>query len=111
MALLAVPVAAQQHYTVPRTPWGDPDIQGNYTNLTEAGTPLEKPKELEGRNLSDIPGEELRAIKRQAAERTIGAFLGPNMRPTTGGKTPIGRSSTARRHGSSSTRRTAGFRR
>ena len=77
MAFLAVPVAAQQHYQVPRTPWGDPDIQGNYTNLTEAGTPLEKPKELEGRNLSDITGEELRAIKRRAAEQTIGAFLGP----------------------------------
>jgi len=80
-AMLAVPVAAQHGYSVPRTPWGDPDIQGNYTNLTEAGTPLEKPKELEGRNLSTITGEELRAIKRQAAERTIGAFLGPTEAP------------------------------
>src|SRR5687768_8592978 len=68
-------------YKAPLTPWGDPDIQGNYTNLTEAGTPLEKPQELEGRNLSDIPSEELRAIKRQAAERTIAAFLGPEHAP------------------------------
>jgi len=80
-SLMALPLAAQQHYTAPRTPWGDPDIQGNYTNLTEAGTPLEKPKELEGRNLSEITGEELRAIKRQAAERTISAFLGPTEAP------------------------------
>jgi hypothetical protein len=74
-------VDAQQHYKAPRTPWGDPDIQGNYTNLTEAGTPFERPKELEGRNLSEISGEELRAIKRQAAERTVNAFLGPTEAP------------------------------
>ena len=82
-AAAVLPLDAQQPsgYKAPRTPWGDPDIQGNYTNLTEAGTPLEKPKELEGRNLSDIPSEELRAIKRQAAERTIAAFLGPEHAP------------------------------
>jgi hypothetical protein len=77
VGLLPAQLAAQQQYNAPRTPWGDPDIQGHYTNLTEAGTPLEKPKELEGRSLSEISGEELRAIKRRAAEQTIGAFLGP----------------------------------
>ena len=59
----------------PRTPWG---------NLTEAGTPLEKPTELEGRTLSEISGEELRTIKRQAAEGTITAFLGPTEAPSRG---------------------------
>jgi hypothetical protein len=74
-------VTAQQAYKAARTPWGDPDIQGNYTNLTEAGTPLERPKELEGRRLSDIPADELRKIKRDAAERTITNFLGPTEAP------------------------------
>ena len=79
--LLAAQPDAQHGYKASRTPWGDPDIQGNYTNLTEAGTPLEKPKEFEGRNLSDIKGDELRKIKREAAERTIKAFLGPTEAP------------------------------
>ena len=79
--LLAVQLNAQQAYKAPRTPWGDPDIQGNYTNLTEAGTPLEKPREFEGRKLEDIKGDELRKIKRDAAERTIKQFLGPTEAP------------------------------
>ena len=57
------------------------DIQGNYTNLTEAGTPLERPKEFEGKQLNEISAEELRTIKRQAAERTINNFLGPTEAP------------------------------
>ena len=81
MAFAVASISAQHGYKAPRTPWGDPDIQGNYTNLTEAGTPLEKPKELEGRALGEISGEELRTIKRQAAERTITAFLGPTEAP------------------------------
>ena len=93
--------AAGIRYNAPRTPWGDPDIQGNYTNLTEAGTPLEKPKELEGRNLSDIQRRGAardQAPGRRTDDRRV-SRPGPR-RPTTGGKTPIGRSSTARRRGS-----------
>jgi hypothetical protein len=83
-ALVTTIAIAQVHaqtYKAPKTPWGDPDIQGNYTNLTEAGTPLERPKEFEGRQLSDINGEELRKAKREAAERTINSFLGPTEAP------------------------------
>jgi len=79
-ALVAHP-SAQHAYRASRTPWGDPDIQGNYTNLTEAGTPLERPREFEGRTLSDVKGEELRTIKREAADRTIKQFLGPTEAP------------------------------
>ena len=32
----------------PRTPWGDPDIQGTYTNTYENGTPLERPDQFAG---------------------------------------------------------------
>lgn len=77
---LAIPVAAQvpqSSYKVPRTPWGDPDLQGNYTNLSEAGTPMERPREFDGRKLSDIPAEERLRIKRRLAEDTIGRFLDP----------------------------------
>jgi hypothetical protein len=57
-------------YIAPRTPWGDPDLQGNYTNLWEAGTPFERPDQFAGRQLEDIKGEELAAIRRSIQERT-----------------------------------------
>ena len=70
-------VAAGQQAAHPRTPWGDPDIQGTYTNTYENGTPLERPEQFSGRKLSDVTREELVAIRRQIQERTIGAFQGP----------------------------------
>jgi len=64
-------------YTAPKTPWGDPDLQGNYTNVYENGTPLERPEQFAGRRLDDVKGEELAAIKRAQQERTINNFQGP----------------------------------
>jgi hypothetical protein len=61
----------------PRTPWGDPDLQGTYTNTYENGTPLERPDQFAGRRLEDIKGEELASIRREIQTRTIGQFLGP----------------------------------
>jgi len=68
---------AAVHGSAPRTPWGDPDLQGTYTNTYENGTPFERPDEFAGRRLEDITGEELRKIKREAQERAIRAFQGP----------------------------------
>jgi hypothetical protein len=76
-AVVMAPLAAQAPYKTGRTPWGDPDLQGNYTNLYENGTPLERPKEFEGRTLDDVKGEELARIKAATQERTINAFQGP----------------------------------
>src|SRR5215208_3014764 len=73
--------SGQGSYKVPRTPWGDPDLQGNYTNLSEAGTPMERPKEFDGRNMNDITPEERARIKKKLAEDTIGRFLGPTEAP------------------------------
>ena len=81
MMVLAAAQSSAQSYKAPKTPWGDPDIQGNYSNLTEAGTPLERPKEFEGKQLNEISADELRTLKRQAAERTINNFLGPTEAP------------------------------
>ena len=72
-ALVQTPLRAQSGsstYAGPRTPWGDPDLQGNYTNLWEAGTPFERPDQFAGRKLEDIKGEELAAIRRGIQERT-----------------------------------------
>ena len=37
-------------YTVPKTPWGDPDLQGVWSSDDTSGIPRERPKEL-GNNL------------------------------------------------------------
>jgi hypothetical protein len=42
--------AAATPYTVPRTPWGDPDLQGVWSSDDTSGIPRERPKEL-GHNL------------------------------------------------------------
>ena len=64
-------------YVPPRTPWGDPDIQGSFDNTSENGTPLERPEIFEGRKLEDIKGEELLKIKSDAQKRTVENFSGP----------------------------------
>jgi hypothetical protein len=64
-----------------RTPWGDPDLQGTYTNTYEASTPFERPNEFAGRRLEDIKGEELAKMRLAIQQRTIGQFLGPEHAP------------------------------
>jgi hypothetical protein len=83
IALAAISVSAQKlgEYKAPRTPWGDPDLQGNYTNLSEAGTPMERPAEYVGKNMDEFSREELADIKKKLAARTINAFLGPTEAP------------------------------
>src|SRR5690242_12516493 len=46
-------------YIPPRTGWGDPDIQGNFTNKYEQSTPFERPQDFEGRRIEDIRPKEL----------------------------------------------------
>ena len=79
MVTLGAAVAAGAPYAPPRTPWGDPDLQGNYTNKYEANTPLERPDEFKGRRLEDISEAELAALRakrlKQFLERP--AAVGP----------------------------------
>src|SRR4030095_11361475 len=80
LAPLAIPTTegqAQKVYAAPRTPWGHPDLQGWFSNLSENGTPLEKPAQFGDRKLEDIKGEELTAIKQAAQQRTVESFAGP----------------------------------
>jgi hypothetical protein len=83
----AVPIAGQSPvppklavkagWKAPRTPWGDPDLQGNFTNKYEQGTPMERPAQFEGRRVQDINGEELTEVlkKRQADSDARAPFL------------------------------------
>src|SRR5437773_6763044 len=56
MLLIAAP------YRAPRTPWGDPDLQGNYTNKYEYSAPLERPDAFAGRRIEDVTAAELAAV-------------------------------------------------
>lgn len=44
---------------VPRTLWGDPDLQGTYTNDDEFGIPFERPERFAGRSQSELSPQEL----------------------------------------------------
>ena len=45
-------VAIAEPFEVPRTPWGEPDIQGMWTGNAAHGIPLERPDDLAGQDLS-----------------------------------------------------------
>jgi hypothetical protein len=57
--------AAARETSVPRTPWGHPDLQGPWTNATI--TPFERPDEVQGREF--FTEEEARARDQQSATR------------------------------------------
>jgi hypothetical protein len=70
LVFTAVTVSAQgkKSYSAPRTPWGDPDLQGAYTNSSESLTPMERPDGLTGKRLEDFTPEQLDALAQQRNE-------------------------------------------
>src|SRR5688572_23936672 len=65
-------------YTVPRTPWGDPDLQGVWSSDDTSGIPRERPKNL-GTRLYQTDEEFAARTKQVQAgikrgESDIGAF-------------------------------------
>jgi hypothetical protein len=70
-AILVASIAAAQSAAVSRTPWGDPDLQGSYTNKYEQGTPFERPDEFEGRRIEDIPAAELADILKERQDLVL----------------------------------------
>jgi hypothetical protein len=60
VALGAAPALAQGVRA--RTPWGDPDLQGVYTNINEQRVPMERPDRFAGRSRDTITIEELERI-------------------------------------------------
>jgi hypothetical protein len=74
MSLPAPPVAGQsptaaartaetKTWSPPRTPWGDPDLAGIYSNSDESGIPFERPARFDGRRLEDITPKELEQLR------------------------------------------------
>src|SRR6185295_18090687 len=64
-------IAAQQpaKYAAPKTAWGDPDLQGTYTDKDENGIPMEKPQQFAGKSLQEVDDSELADIVRERQQR------------------------------------------
>jgi hypothetical protein len=80
LAMLLAPtqMLAQARYTPAMTPWGHPDISGDYTNKDEANTPLERPDEFKGRDPRSFTQAELDELvkKRQTQAAVIAGGIG-----------------------------------
>jgi hypothetical protein len=78
-AIIALPAAAQAPagWTAPRTPWGEPDLQGWFTNVNLNGVPFERPDQFAGRRLEDITDAELTKLRQDAQKRILSNFEGP----------------------------------
>ena len=66
-------VEAKAAGAVARTAWGDPDLQGTYTNSNESGIPMQRPAGLAGKRIEDItPAELVKLIqaRREQQQRT-----------------------------------------
>jgi hypothetical protein len=58
---------------LPRTSWGDPRIEGTYTNKDEFGTPFERPDDLAGKQRREFGPEQMKELM---VERTRRAQAG-----------------------------------
>jgi hypothetical protein len=56
-------------FMLPRTSWGDPNIEGTYTNKDEYGTPFERPAELEGKQRREFGPEQMAELMVERSRR------------------------------------------
>ena len=63
---VTVGVGATQ-WSAPRTPWGDPDLQGTWSNIT--ATPFERPEDLAGKAV--LTAEEAAAYEQQISDQRL----------------------------------------
>jgi hypothetical protein len=63
--------SAAKAYSAPKTPWGDPDLQGTFTNSNESGIPLERPEEFAGKRQNEITPADLERAIKQRQERQL----------------------------------------
>ena len=64
--LSAFAQAPAKNFTAPKTPWGEPDLQGVYSNRTI--TPFERPANVAGREF--FTPEEVAALEKRAQEQS-----------------------------------------
>src|SRR3954467_2441490 len=67
----SAPVKTTKAYTPAKTLWGDPDLQGTYTNKDESGIPFERPSQFAGKSNGDVDDEELRELIAERAKAAV----------------------------------------
>jgi hypothetical protein len=70
------PAKAAAPYVPPKTPWGDPDLQGTYTNKDENGIPMERPNQFAGKSVDDVDDSEFAEIVRERQQRALASAAG-----------------------------------
>jgi hypothetical protein len=77
--------ATAKPYIPRKTPWGDPDIQGGYSNKDENGIPFERPGNLAGKQLGEIDDSELAELAQARDANRLEAARGIGGRETGAG--------------------------
>jgi hypothetical protein len=72
----ATKAPATKSFTPAKTPWGDPDLQGIYTNKDESGIPFERPSQFGGKTITDVDDAELAELIRERAKATAERAVG-----------------------------------
>jgi len=72
--------------SAPRTPWGDPDLQGTYSNSNESGIPMQRPADFAGRRLEDVSQAELARLieQRRKQQANVAVTIGGTAENDTG---------------------------
>jgi len=83
----AAPAAPARAYVPPKTPWGDPDIQGGWTNVNENGIPLQRPDALTGKSVDEVDDSELAEIVKARNEAASAGAAAIGGRETGAGPT------------------------
>jgi hypothetical protein len=78
----AIRLKPDPKYAVPRTAWGDPDLQGFWSYNDDVDTPFERPAALGDK--AEFGDEELAAVLEERAQRNVARA------PTIGGETGAG---------------------
>jgi hypothetical protein len=69
LGITAGSLLAQGGQGIGKTPWGDPDLQGTWTNSDESGISMQRPPEFAGKKIEDVtPADMERLIKRRAEQ-------------------------------------------
>jgi hypothetical protein len=58
-------------FVAAKTPWGDPDLQGGWTNVNENGIPFERPDALAGKQLEAVDDSELAELVKERDEARV----------------------------------------
>jgi hypothetical protein len=63
------PTASADANGIRRTSWGEPLIEGTYTNKDEFGTPFERPDDLAGKPRNEFGPEQMAVLMKERTER------------------------------------------